>query len=146
MRRMDLGARRIRVEAMAGPVDRSLEDDVAQDRRWLDWIVALARSHRRRLMVRLVKGAYWDSEIKRAQVDGHADYPVFTRKVHTDVAYLACAKAMLAAPEAIYPQFASHNAFTVAAIHVLAGETLLTERRGHATELAAGALTVSVVV
>jgi proline dehydrogenase len=88
----------------------------------IDWIVALARSHRRRLMVRLVKGAYWDSEIKRAQVDGHADYPVFTRKVHTDVAYLACAKAMLAAPEAIYPQFASHNAFTVAAIHVLAGE------------------------
>ncbi|MET0682200.1 MAG: bifunctional proline dehydrogenase/L-glutamate gamma-semialdehyde dehydrogenase PutA [Casimicrobiaceae bacterium] len=88
----------------------------------IDWIVALARSHRRRLMVRLVKGAYWDSEIKRAQMDGHADYPVFTRKVHTDVAYLGCAKAMLAAPEAIYPQFASHNAFTVAAIHVLAGE------------------------
>src|SRR6185295_4180292 len=87
----------------------------------IDWIVALARSHRRRLMVRLVKGAYWDSEIKRAQVDGHADYPVFTRKVHTDVAYLACAKAMLAAPEAIYPQFASHNAFTIAAIHTLAG-------------------------
>ena len=57
-------------------------------------------------MVRLVKGAYWDSEIKRAQVDGLPDYPVFTRKVHTDVAYLACAKAMLAAPDAIYPQFA----------------------------------------
>ena len=88
----------------------------------IDWIVALGRRHRRRLMVRLVKGAYWDSEIKRAQVDGLADYPVFTRKVHTDVSYLACAKAMLAAPEAIYPQFASHNAFTVAAIHVLAGE------------------------
>ena len=88
----------------------------------IDWIVALARRHRRRLMVRLVKGAYWDSEIKRAQMDGLPDYPVFTRKVHTDVCYLACAKAMLAAPEAIYPQFASHNAFTVAAIYVLAGD------------------------
>ena len=73
-------------------------------------------------MVRLVKGAYWDTEIKRAQVDGLAGYPVFTRKVHTDVAYLACAKAMLAAPDAIYPQFASHNAFTIAAIHTLAGD------------------------
>jgi len=88
----------------------------------IDWIVALGRRHNRQLMVRLVKGAYWDSEIKRAQMDGLSDYPVFTRKVHTDVSYLACAKAMLAAPEAIYPQFASHNAFTVAAIHVLAGE------------------------
>jgi RHH-type proline utilization regulon transcriptional repressor/proline dehydrogenase/delta 1-pyrroline-5-carboxylate dehydrogenase len=88
----------------------------------IDWIVALARRQRRRLMIRLVKGAYWDSEIKRAQVDGLPDYPVFTRKVHTDVCYLACAKAMLAAPEAIYPQFASHNALTVAAIYVLAGE------------------------
>ena len=87
----------------------------------IDWLVALARTHQRRLMVRLVKGAYWDSEIKRAQVDGLSDYPVFTRKVHTDVSYLACAKAMLAAPDAIYPQFASHNAFTIAAVHALAG-------------------------
>ncbi|MEO8306249.1 MAG: bifunctional proline dehydrogenase/L-glutamate gamma-semialdehyde dehydrogenase PutA [Betaproteobacteria bacterium] len=88
----------------------------------IDWIVALARRHRRRLMVRLVKGAYWDTEIKRAQVDGMPDYPVFTRKVHSDVAYLACTKAMLAAPDAIYPQFASHNAFTIAAVHELAGD------------------------
>ncbi len=87
----------------------------------IDWLVDLGRRHRRRFMVRLVKGAYWDSEIKRAQVDGLADYPVFTRKVHTDVAYLACARAMLAEPDAIYPQFASHNAFTIAAIHTLAG-------------------------
>ena len=87
----------------------------------IDWIVALARQHRRRLMLRLVKGAYWDAEIKRAQVDGMPGYPVFTRKVHTDVAYLACAKAMLAAPDALYPQFASHNAFTIAAVHTLAG-------------------------
>jgi RHH-type proline utilization regulon transcriptional repressor/proline dehydrogenase/delta 1-pyrroline-5-carboxylate dehydrogenase len=85
----------------------------------IDWIVALARRHKRRLMLRLVKGAYWDAEIKRAQVDGLPGYPVFTRKVHTDVAYLACAKAMLAAPDAIYSQFASHNAFTIAAIHAL---------------------------
>ncbi len=86
----------------------------------IDWLIDLAQRSERRLMVRLVKGAYWDSEIKRAQVEGLADYPVFTRKVHTDVAYLACAKAMLAAPDAIYPQFASHNAFTIAAIHTLA--------------------------
>ncbi len=87
----------------------------------IDWIVALARQHRRRLMLRLVKGAYWDAEVKRAQVDGLPGYPVFTRKVHTDVAYLACAKAMLAAPDALYSQFASHNAFTIAAVHTMAG-------------------------
>ncbi len=86
----------------------------------IDWLVGLARAQRRRFMVRLVKGAYWDSEIKRAQVEG-LDYPVFTRKVHTDVSYLACAAAMLDAPDAIYPQFASHNAFTIAAIHGVAG-------------------------
>src|SRR5437016_12433830 len=87
----------------------------------IDWLVDLGRRNERRLMVRLVKGAYWDSEIKRAQVEGLADYPVFTRKVHTDVSDLACARAMLAAPDAVYPQFASHNAFTIAAIHTLAG-------------------------
>jgi len=88
----------------------------------IDWIVALARTHRRRLMLRLVKGAYWDAEIKRAQIDGLPGYPLFTRKVHTDVAYLACAKAMLAAPDALYPQFASHNAFTIAAVYALGGD------------------------
>ena len=88
----------------------------------IDWLIALGRRHDRRLMVRLVKGAYWDTEIKRTQVDGLPDYPVFTRKVHTDVSYLACAKAMLAAPDALYPQFASHNAFTIAAVHTLAGD------------------------
>ena len=69
---------------------------------------------KRRLMVRLVKGAYWDSEIKRAQVEGQAGYPVYTRKAHTDVAYQACARALLAAADAIYPQFATHNAYTLA--------------------------------
>jgi RHH-type transcriptional regulator, proline utilization regulon repressor / proline dehydrogenase / delta 1-pyrroline-5-carboxylate dehydrogenase len=86
----------------------------------IEHLIDLARRHRRRLMVRLVKGAYWDSEIKRAQVDGQDDYPVFTRKVHTDVSYLACARALLAAPEAVYPQFATHNAQTLAAVHHLA--------------------------
>ena len=87
----------------------------------IDWLVELARETNHRFMVRLVKGAYWDTEIKRAQVDGMTDYPVFTRKVHTDVSYLACAKAMLAAQDAIYPQFATHNAHTVAAIRTMAG-------------------------
>jgi RHH-type proline utilization regulon transcriptional repressor/proline dehydrogenase/delta 1-pyrroline-5-carboxylate dehydrogenase len=84
-------------------------------------VIALARQHRRRLMVRLVKGAYWDSEIKRAQVDGLADYPVFTRKPYTDVSYLACAKLLLAARDAVFPQFATHNAQTVSAVYHLAG-------------------------
>ncbi|NUN63125.1 MAG: proline dehydrogenase family protein, partial [Burkholderiaceae bacterium] len=87
----------------------------------IDFVIDLARRTRRRLMVRLVKGAYWDSEIKRAQVDGLADYPVYTRKAHTDVSYLACARKLLGAPEAIYPQFATHNAQTLAAIYHLAG-------------------------
>ena len=72
-------------------------------------------------MVRLVKGAYWDSEIKRAQVDGLDGYPVYTRKAYTDVAYLACARRLLAAPDAVFPQFATHNAHTLAAIYHLAG-------------------------
>ncbi len=87
----------------------------------VDWLIDLARRSGHRLMVRLVKGAYWDSEIKRAQVDGLEGFPVFTRKVHTDVSYLACARALLAAPDAIFPQFATHNAYTVAAIHSMAG-------------------------
>lgn len=86
-----------------------------------DWITALARKHRRRIMVRLVKGAYWDSEIKLSQVGGYADYPVFTRKVATDVSYLACAARLLAADDAIYPAFATHNAYTIGAIKALAG-------------------------
>ncbi|CAN7521987.1 trifunctional transcriptional regulator/proline dehydrogenase/L-glutamate gamma-semialdehyde dehydrogenase [Acidovorax sp. LjRoot117] len=87
----------------------------------IDFVIDLARRSRRRLMVRLVKGAYWDSEIKRAQIDGLADYPVYTRKVHTDVSYVACARKLLAAPEAVYPQFATHNAETLATIYHLAG-------------------------
>jgi len=87
----------------------------------IDWLIDLGRRSGHRLMVRLVKGAYWDSEIKRAQLDGQAGYPVYTRKAYTDVAYLACAKQLLAAPDAVYPQFATHNAHTLAAVHALAG-------------------------
>ncbi len=87
----------------------------------IDWVVDLARRAERRIMVRLVKGAYWDSEIKRAQVDGLEDYSVFTRKVHTDVSYLACTRKLLAAPDAVFPQFATHNAQTLATIVAMAG-------------------------
>ncbi|SFM41654.1 trifunctional transcriptional regulator/proline dehydrogenase/L-glutamate gamma-semialdehyde dehydrogenase [Variovorax sp. OV329] len=86
----------------------------------IDYVIGLARRSRRRLMVRLVKGAYWDSEIKRAQVDGQDGFPVYTRKVYTDVSYLACARKLLAAPAEVYPQFATHNAHTMAAIYTLA--------------------------
>ncbi|GGD85600.1 bifunctional protein PutA [Tsuneonella deserti] len=84
-----------------------------------DWVARLGRRHGRRLFVRLVKGAYWDSEIKLSQVGGYADYPVFTRKVATDVSYLACAAKMFEAADAIYPAFATHNAYTIGAIKAL---------------------------
>ncbi len=86
----------------------------------VDYIIDLAQRSNKRLMIRLVKGAYWDSEIKKAQIDGMSDYPVFTRKVHTDLSYIACAKKLLAAPDHIYPQFATHNAQTLATIYQLA--------------------------
>jgi RHH-type transcriptional regulator, proline utilization regulon repressor / proline dehydrogenase / delta 1-pyrroline-5-carboxylate dehydrogenase len=82
----------------------------------VDEVAAIARKHGLRFMVRLVKGAYWDGEIKRAQEQGLPTYPVFTHKPHTDVSYLACAHALLAHHDVIYPQFASHNAGTIAAI------------------------------
>ena len=87
----------------------------------IDWLADLARRANRRIMVRLVKGAYWDSEVKRAQVDGQVGFPVFTRKVHTDVSYLACARELLAARDVLFPQFATHNAQTLASIYHLAG-------------------------
>lgn len=89
----------------------------------IDYLIDLARRSRHRLMIRLVKGAYWDSEIKRAQVDGLEGYPVYTRKVYTDVSYLACARKLLSVPDAIYPQFATHNAHTLAAIYQIAGHS-----------------------
>jgi len=87
----------------------------------IDWVIDLAARSNRRLMVRLVKGAYWDSEIKRAQVAGLSGFPVFTRKPYTDVSYLACAKRLLAARDRVFPQFATHNAHTLSAIYHLAG-------------------------
>ena len=88
----------------------------------VEHVIAIGRKYKLRLMCRLVKGAYWDSEIKRAQEMGLPHYPVFTHKQHTDVSYLACARALLAAPDAIYPQFAGHNAGTIAAILQMAKE------------------------
>ncbi|MEO1539449.1 MAG: bifunctional proline dehydrogenase/L-glutamate gamma-semialdehyde dehydrogenase PutA [Pseudomonadota bacterium] len=86
----------------------------------IDWIHALAQAQDRRVMVRLVKGAYWDTEIKRAQVEGLADYPVFTRKAATDVSYVCCAARLLEVSDRVYPQFATHNAHSIAAILELA--------------------------
>lgn len=87
----------------------------------VDYLIDLAQRSQKRLMIRLVKGAYWDSEIKKAQIEGAEDFPVFTRKVHTDLSYIACAEKLLAAPQYIYPQFATHNAQTLATIYHLAG-------------------------
>ncbi len=87
----------------------------------ITWITSVARRQRRRIPVRLVKGAYWDTEIKRAQETGLKDYPLFTRKCATDTSYLACARAMLSARDEIYPQFATHNAHTLSAVQVFAG-------------------------
>ena len=83
----------------------------------IDFVVDLAKRSGRKFMVRLVKGAYWDAEIKRAQVDGMPGYPVYTRKVYTDVSYLTCARKLLAASSIIYPQFATHNAHSLSVIY-----------------------------
>ena len=88
----------------------------------IQWLAELATATGRLLPVRLVKGAYWDTEIKRAQDAGYDSYPVFTRKVSTDVSYLACARLMLERRDVFYPQFATHNAHSVATISVLAGQ------------------------
>jgi RHH-type proline utilization regulon transcriptional repressor/proline dehydrogenase/delta 1-pyrroline-5-carboxylate dehydrogenase len=88
----------------------------------IDWLYALAQKLDRRIMVRLVKGAYWDTEIKRAQVLGLPGYPVFTRKTNTDVSYIACARKLLSMTDRIYPQFATHNAHTAAAILSMAND------------------------
>jgi RHH-type proline utilization regulon transcriptional repressor/proline dehydrogenase/delta 1-pyrroline-5-carboxylate dehydrogenase len=87
----------------------------------IDWLAALSRKHQRRIMVRLIKGAYWDTEIKVSQVQGLDGYPVFTRKNSTDVSFLACARKLFAEPTCFYPQFGTHNAYSVAAILELAG-------------------------
>ncbi|QHS32677.1 bifunctional proline dehydrogenase/L-glutamate gamma-semialdehyde dehydrogenase PutA [Piscirickettsia salmonis] len=88
----------------------------------IDWLIDTAKRTQHRLMIRLVKGAYWDSEIKLAQELGLDGYPVYTRKVYTDLSYLYCAQKLLDAPEQVYPQFATHNAYTLSAILELAGQ------------------------
>lgn len=88
----------------------------------LDWLSDVARVAGKRLPVRLVKGAYWDSEVKFAQEQGLPGYPVFTRKANTDISYLACARVLLARPDCFFPQFATHNAHTIAAVIALAGD------------------------
>jgi RHH-type proline utilization regulon transcriptional repressor/proline dehydrogenase/delta 1-pyrroline-5-carboxylate dehydrogenase len=96
-----------------------------------DWVAEAARAHGRKLMCRLVKGAYWDTEIKASQVAGLVDYPVWTRKVATDVSYLACAKKLLAASDVIYAAFATHNANTIAQVKALAGKKEFEFQRLH---------------
>ncbi|WP_171087231.1 trifunctional transcriptional regulator/proline dehydrogenase/L-glutamate gamma-semialdehyde dehydrogenase [Telluria aromaticivorans] len=86
----------------------------------IDYLVDLAKRSGQKFMVRLVKGAYWDAEIKRAQVEGMPGYPVYTRKVYTDVSYLTCARKLLAAADILYPQFATHNAHSLAVIYTWA--------------------------
>lgn len=86
----------------------------------LEWLISEARALGKKIPVRLVKGAYWDTEIKIAQVEGYSGYPVFTRKCATDISYLACAKLMLASSDALYSKFATHNAYTVAAVMKMA--------------------------
>jgi RHH-type proline utilization regulon transcriptional repressor/proline dehydrogenase/delta 1-pyrroline-5-carboxylate dehydrogenase len=93
----------------------------------IGWLGGLARDSNRRLMVRLVKGAYWDTEIKRAQMEGQPDYPVFTTKPATDVSYLAGAKALIGAGPSIYPQFATHNAHTLAGIELMLDQAKCTD-------------------
>ncbi|MCC0017223.1 MAG: bifunctional proline dehydrogenase/L-glutamate gamma-semialdehyde dehydrogenase PutA [Rhodobiaceae bacterium] len=87
----------------------------------IDWLAAVASRTGHKVPVRLVKGAYWDTEVKRAQEAGLPDFPVFTRKPSTDVSYLACARRLLSRRDVFYPQFATHNAHTVAAVHAMAG-------------------------
>jgi len=101
----------------------------------IDFLADLARRVGRRMPVRLVKGAYWDAEVKRAQVEGHRGYPVFTRKANTDVSYLANARRMFANIDALYPMFATHNAQTIAAIRAL---SLLPQGEGRGVNISTG--------
>jgi RHH-type proline utilization regulon transcriptional repressor/proline dehydrogenase/delta 1-pyrroline-5-carboxylate dehydrogenase len=93
----------------------------------IDYLIDLARRSGHQIMIRLVKGAYWDTEIKRAQVDGLSGYPVYTRKTYTDLSYLICAQKLLAASDAIYPQFATHNALSMSTIYTWAQQRGITD-------------------
>lgn len=123
---MEVFARVYRSESLAGwhGLGLALQAYQKRARPQLSWLTDMARAVGRRIPLRLVKGAYWDTEIKRGQEDGLEGYPVFTRKQNTDVSYLACARDLLDARDVIYPQFATHNAHTVAAIIEMAGSTV----------------------
>jgi RHH-type proline utilization regulon transcriptional repressor/proline dehydrogenase/delta 1-pyrroline-5-carboxylate dehydrogenase len=126
---LEIFARVRREPRLAGDagVGLAVQADQKRARAAIDWAVALARAQDVRIPVRLVKGAYWDTEIKRAQVQGLAGYPVFTRKAHTDVSWLACARALLDALPQVYPMFASHNAHGIAWVAAQARERGLDE-------------------
>jgi len=121
---MLLVERLLRSEATRGYAGFGLAVQAYQKRAYatLDWLIRTLRETDRRITLRLVKGAYWDSEIKRAQERGLAGYPVFTRKPNTDVSYLACAKLLESAGDRVYPQFATHNAHTIAHVAELFGD------------------------
>ncbi|MEM7427216.1 MAG: proline dehydrogenase family protein, partial [Pseudomonadota bacterium] len=119
---LDLFAKIARAEELSGWDGLGLAVQAYGRRAYpaLEWLAQLAAETGRRFPVRLVKGAYWDTEVKLAQEMGFESYPVFTRKVSTDVSYLACARLMLSKPDAFYPQFATHNAHSLAAIQSMA--------------------------
>ncbi len=97
----------------------------------LRWLLKISKSLDRKIPIRLVKGAYWDSEIKYAQAHGLANFPVFTRKANTDISYLACMRQILTNPQAFYPQFATHNAHTIASAHILSPRSSFEFQRLH---------------
>jgi len=122
---LDVFAAVLSAPELAGWDGLGLALQAYQKRAWaaIDWLAERARASGHRVPIRLVKGAYWDTEIKLAQVEGLAGYPVFTRKANTDLSYIACAGKLLALPDCFYPQFATHNAHTIATIAELAGNT-----------------------
>jgi RHH-type proline utilization regulon transcriptional repressor/proline dehydrogenase/delta 1-pyrroline-5-carboxylate dehydrogenase len=130
---LDVFARVLAEPALAGWDGFGLAVQAYQKRALdvIDWLADASAGANRRLMVRLVKGAYWDTEIKRAQERGLADFAVFTRKPATDLSYIACARRMLAARPRLYPQFATHNALTVATIVEMAGDKAFEFQRLH---------------
>jgi RHH-type proline utilization regulon transcriptional repressor/proline dehydrogenase/delta 1-pyrroline-5-carboxylate dehydrogenase len=123
---LDVFARVLKEPSLKGWNGLGLALQTYQKRAWrtVDYLAELSRDSGQRIPIRLVKGAYWDAEVKNAQIEGHAGYPVFTRKASTDVSYIACSKKVLANRGAFYPQFATHNAHTIAIITELAGDRL----------------------
>jgi RHH-type proline utilization regulon transcriptional repressor/proline dehydrogenase/delta 1-pyrroline-5-carboxylate dehydrogenase len=136
-RRLELSLDVFEAVAQHGPVRRwpglglALQTYQPRAPAVLDWLAELAAHRGAPITLRLVKGAYWDSEIKAAQQQGLPGYPVFTDKAHSDVCYLACARRLLAQQQHFFPQFASHNAHTIAAVRALAGDAPFEYQRLH---------------